>query len=309
MYDLIAKNKRNSIILIFLMMILAITVGGFIGQAAFESPEGGLVIAGIFAIVMTLISWFSGRSIILTVSGAKRIQKPDAPQLYNIVEELTIASGLPMPEIYIINDTVPNAFATGRDPQHAAVAVTSGLLEKLNRDEIQGVVAHELSHVKNYDIRFAMLMAVLVGVIALMCDYFRRWVFWGGLGRGGRRSRGRGGGGSGQAIFFLIAILLSIIAPLFALIIQLAMSRQREYLADASAAEMTRYPEGLASALEKISKEEEVLEAANRATQHLYIVNPINPFEQRSSTLFSTHPAIEDRIARLRSIAASYKKP
>ena len=306
MYDLIAKNKRNSIILISLMMILVIVVGGFIGQALFESPEGGLIIAGMLAIGMLLIAWFSGRSIILGVSGAKKIQKSDAPQIYNIVEELTIASGLPMPEIYIINDTAPNAFATGRDPQHAVIAVTSGLLEKLNRDELQGVVAHELSHVKNYDIRFAMLMAVLVGIIALMCDYFRRWVFWGGLGRG-RRSRGRGGGG--QAIIILLAVILSIIAPLFALLIQMAMSREREYLADTSAAEMTRYPEGLASALEKISRDPEVLEVANRATQHLYIVNPIKPFEKRSSGLFSTHPPIEERIARLRSIGASYQKP
>jgi heat shock protein HtpX len=306
MYDMIARNKRNSILLISGMMILVIVVGAFFGQAGFDSPEGGLIIAGMLAIVLLLISWFSGRSIILGVSGAKKIQKSDAPQIYNIVEELTIASGLPMPEIYIINDTAPNAFATGRDPQHAAIAVTSGLMEKLNRDEIQGVIAHELSHVKNYDIRFAMLMAVMVGVIALMCDYFRRWVFWGGAGRG---RRGRGRGGSGQAIFFLIAITLSIIAPIFALFIQMAMSREREYLADASAAEMTRYPEGLASALEKISRDTEVLEVANRATQHLYIVNPIKPFEKRASGLFSTHPPIEERIARLRSIGASYMKP
>ncbi len=302
MYDLIARNKRNSFLLILLMFILLIVVGGAIGEASWGSPEGGLIVAGIVAVVMLLVGWFSGRSIVLGVSGAKKIQKPDAPQLYNIVEELTIASGLPMPDIYIIDDTAPNAFATGRDPEHAAVAITRGLLEKLKRNELQGVMAHELSHIKNYDIRFAMLMAVLVGVIALLCDYFRRWLWWGGT--GGRRRRSSGRGGQGQAIIFLIAVIFSIIAPIFALIIQLAMSRQREYLADASAAEMTRYPEGLASALEKISKDPDVLEVANRATQHLYIVNPIKSLEKRASKLFDTHPPTSERIARLRSIAA-----
>jgi heat shock protein HtpX len=205
-----------------------------------------------------------------------------------------------MPKVYLIDDTAPNAFATGRDPQHASIAVTTGLLEKLDREELQGVIGHELSHVRNFDIRFTLLVGVLVGSIALLSDFFLRFTFWGG----GRRSssRSRDGGGGIQVIIFVVAIVLAILAPIAARLVQLAVSRQREYLADASAVELTRNPYGLERALAKISGDTEVLEVANRATQHLYFTNPIKKFEARSSNLMATHPPILDRINRLREL-------
>jgi heat shock protein HtpX len=212
---------------------------------------------------------------------------------------MAIAAGVPMPRVYVIDDTAPNAFATGRDPQHASVAVTTGLLQKMDREELQGVLGHELSHVRNFDIRFALLVAVLVGSIALLADFFLRFTFWGG----GRRRGGndRGGGGL-AAIVFVIAIILAIIAPAIAALVQLAVSRQREYLADASSVELTRNPHGLERALAKIATDQEVLEVANRATAHLYFTNPIKKFEARASGMMSTHPPIVDRINRLREL-------
>jgi heat shock protein HtpX len=201
-----------------------------------------------------------------------------------------------MPKVYIIDDTAPNAFATGRDPEHASVAVTSGLLEKLNRDELQGVIAHEMSHVGNFDIRYAMLVGILVGTTVLISDFFLRGLWFGG----GRRREG--GGGQAQLIMMAIAIVLAILAPIFARLLQLSISRQREYLADASAVQLTRNPKALADALQKISGDQEVLEVANRATAHLYIVNPIKKFEKRAKGIFSTHPPIEERIKILRSM-------
>ena len=296
MYELIAANKRNSWLLTVVMLVLLCGVGFAIG-AAWGAWQFGLIVAVIIALVMGLSSYFGGGRIVMGISGAREIQKRDSPQLFNVVEEMAIAGGLPMPRIFIINDTAPNAFATGRNPQHAMVAVTTGLLDKLNRSELQGVIAHEMSHVRNYDILFAMMMAVMVGVIALLSDFFLRSTFWG---VGGRRSSRREKGGGGLLV--LLAIVLAILAPLFSKLIQLAVSRQREYLADASAVELCRDNEGLASALEKISGDKEVLEVANRATQHLYIVNPIKPFETRAKALFSTHPPINERVARIRSI-------
>lgn len=302
MYDLIRANKRNSWLLIFLCALVLLGLAASIGLAASEGdPEAGIAFA-ILAIPLFLVlfmaSWFGGRRMVLSMSDARRIEHADHPQLFNVVEEMAIAAGLPMPDVYIIEDSAPNAFATGRDPNHSAVAVTTGLLEKLDRNELQGVIAHEMSHIRNYDIRFALLMAVMVGTIALISDAFLRGVF---RGSGRRSSRKEGGGG--HIILLLIAILFALLAPLIGKLIQLAVSRQREFLADSSAAELTRYPEGLASALLKISRDEEVLEVANRATQHMYIVNPIKPFEDRAKALFSTHPPIEERVARLRSIA------
>jgi heat shock protein HtpX len=219
----------------------------------------------------------------------------------NVVREMSIAANVPVPKVYVINDTAPNAFATGRDPRHASMAVTTGLLEKLDREELQGVIGHELSHVRNLDIRFALLVAVLVGSIALMADFFLRFTFWGGL--GGGRGRDRGGGGGGLVIIAIVlGLILSIIAPIIARLVQLAVSRQREYLADASSVELTRNPYGLERALAKISSDREVLEVANRATQHLYFVNPIKKWESRASGLMATHPPIVDRINRLRSL-------
>jgi heat shock protein HtpX len=305
MYDLIRANKRNSWFLVLLTSLVLVGLSGSIGMAVAEGDPAGAILGIPFgllvAFIMLLISWFGGKSMILSLSDAKRIAHEDHPQLFNVVEEMAIASGLPLPAVYIIEDSAPNAFATGRDPEHSAVAVTSGLLAKLNRDELQGVIAHEMAHIKNYDIRFAMLMAVMVGVIALISDAYLRGVFR-SSGGSSRRSSKKGGGGA-AAVFLLLALLFAILAPLVGKLIQLAVSRQREYLADATAAELTRYPEGLAQALIKISRDEDVLEAANRATQHLYIVNPIKPFEDRAKALFSTHPPVEERIARLRSIA------
>ena len=298
MWEQIAANKRRSVLLFFLMCAFLLLVGYVIGMA-WGLGYFGLGIAGVLAIILSLTSYFSGDKIILAISGAKRIEKRDNPQLYNVVEEMTIASGLPMPKIYMIKDSAPNAFATGRNPEKSSVAITTGLLDKLSRDELQGVMAHELSHIGNYDILFATLMGVMVGTVALLCDFFMRSVFWGG-GRSRRRSSGRRGGGGG--LILLAAILLAIFAPIVAKLIQLAMSRQREYLADASAAQLTRYPEGLAGALEKIAHDRDVLEVANRATQHLYIVNPIKPFEKRAKLLFSTHPPVGERIKRLRNM-------
>jgi heat shock protein HtpX len=218
----------------------------------------------------------------------------------NVVQELAIAANVPMPKVYVIDDTAPNAFATGRDPKHASVAITTGLLEKLDREELQGVIGHELSHVRNLDIRFAMIVGVLVGSIALLADFFLRFTFWGG---GRRSSRDRDGGGGGlQIVFFVIAIVLSIVAPIVARFVQLAVNRQREYLADASSVGLTRNPYGLERALAKISADPEVLEVANRATQHMYFTNPIKKFEERATGLFSTHPATVDRINRLREL-------
>src|SRR5262245_61541524 len=221
----------------------------------------------------------------------------------NVMQEMVIAANLPMPRVYLIEDTAPNAFATGRDPQHASVAITTGLLQKLDREELQGVIGHELSHVRNLDIRFALIVGVMVGSIAILADFFLRLTFWSGVGRRGRDSGGSGSSGGGiPLVIFLVAIALAILAPIISRLIQLAVNRQREYLADASSVELTRNPYGLERALAKISGDQEVLEVANRGTQHMYFTNPIKKFEERSSGLMSTHPAIIDRINRLREL-------
>ena len=299
MYEEIAANKRNSWILIVLVTAVLVVLGYVIG-AYWGNRYIGVFLAGIVAIFASLSAYYSGDKAILSMSRARRIEKKDYPQLFDVIEELSISGNLPMPAVYVIEDSAPNAFATGRDPKHASVAITTGLMQKLNRDELQGVMAHEMSHVGNRDILFATMVGILVGSIVLVSDFFLRGLFWGRV--GGRRKSAGSAGGAGGAIFLLIALVFAIVAPLFAKLLQLAVSRQREYLADASAAQLTRYPEGLASALEKIASDKEVLEVANRATQHLYIVNPIKPFEKRGSALFSTHPPIEDRIARLRAM-------
>ncbi|MGH6914963.1 MAG: M48 family metallopeptidase, partial [Geminicoccales bacterium] len=212
--------------------------------------------------------------------------------------------GLPPPRLWVIDDSAPNAFATGRDAEHASVAVTTGLLDKLDREQLQGVIGHEMSHIGNLDIRFTLLVGVLVGAIALLADWFLRFTFWGG-GRRGSNDRGGGGGGGGGAavLIFILAIVLAVVAPLIGRLVQAAVSRTRESLADATAVELTRNPVGLARALRTISDDREVLEAANRATQHLYIVNPIKSFEERAKSLWDTHPPIGDRIRALENIA------
>jgi len=306
LWDEIRRNRRWSFALMFAISLLLVATGGSIG-AAYGGSGGavaGLVLAFGLAVILGLVSYYGGGSIMLAASSARRIEKADHPRLFNVVEEMSIASGNPLPAVYIIEDTAPNAFATGRDPQHSAVAITTGLLEKLDRDELQGVMAHEMSHVRNHDILYATMVGVMVGSIALMCDAFRRMAFWGG---GRRRSSSSGGGkGGAAALIMILALLLAILAPIFAKLLQLAISRKREYLADASAAELTRFPEGLARALEKISGDQEVLEAANRATAHLYIVNPIKSFEARASGLFSTHPPTEERVRILREMSHNF---
>lgn len=254
-----------------------------------------LVIAVLIAVTQALVSYYYSDSITLAISRAKEVpRKEPFLALHRVVENLSLTAGLAKPQIYMIEDSAPNAFATGRDPKHAAIAVTSGLLEKLNKTELEGVIAHELSHVGNYDIRLMTIIVVLVGVVALMSDFFLRWTWFGG----GRR-RDSEGGGQIQLILFIVAIVLAILAPLAATLIQLAISRKREFLADASGALLTRYPEGLANALEKISQDNEPLEAANRATAHLYIADP---FKKKVSSLFMTHPPVQERIKRLRAM-------
>ncbi len=298
--DRIAGNRRNSLLLIVGFLGFVSVFGYVIGYAWLGDPSRalfGLVLAFIVGAVSGLATYYGGDRVVLAASQAKEITHEDAPVLFNVVEEMTIAGGLPMPKVYVIEDSAPNAFATGRDPEHASVAVTSGLLEKLNRDELQGVIAHEISHVGNYDIRYAMLVGILVGTTVLISDFFLRGLWW----RGGS-GRQREGGDPIQLIMIVVAIVLAVLAPLFAWLLQLSISRQREYLADATAVQLTRNPKGLADALQKISGDQEVLEVANRATAHLYIVNPIKKFEKRAKGLFSTHPPIEDRIQILRSL-------
>ncbi len=300
-YEQEARNRRESVLLVVVVMALLSALGFAIGYGTSGAVAGGVAVTGgalALGTVLSLGSYFGGDKLVLGSSGAKEVDPQSAPQLINVVQEMSLAAGVPMPKVYIIEDTAPNAFATGRDPQHASVAITTGLLQKLDREELQGVLGHELSHVRNFDIRFSLLVAVLVGSIALLADFFLRFTFWGG---GRRDSNDRGGGGL-AAIVFVVAIILAILAPIFARLVQLAVSRQREYLADASSVELTRNPQGLERALAKIAGDKEVLEVANRATAHLYFTNPIKKFEERSSSIFSTHPPIVDRINRLRQL-------
>ena len=302
-YDQIAANRRNSFLMAAFVVVLLALLGATIGYAVLGSPQGALLVLA-FAVLLGAgsgaFTYFAGDSLVLAVSQAREVDEAQAPKLINVIRELAIAANVPMPKVYVIDDTAPNAFATGRDPAHASVAITTGLLEKLDREELQGVIGHELSHVRNFDIRFSLIVAVMVGVIAVLADFFLRFTFWGGT-----RSRGSdrdSGGNAAQAIIFIVAILLAILAPLISRFIQLAVSRQREYLADSSSVELTRNPYGLERALAKIAGDREVLEVANRGTQHLYFTNPIKKFEERSSGLMSTHPPILDRINRLRQL-------
>lgn len=297
-YSQITSNQIRSWVIIVLFIVFITTLGFIYGKAAGYGPSMigyALILSGL----MSFGSYYYSDRIILSMSGAKRIQKKDNPELFRLVENLSIGDGLPMPKIYIMEDSAPNAFATGRDSKHAVVCVTSGILEKLNKVELEGVIAHELSHIKNYDTRLMAIVVILVGFVALLADFFTRSLWWGT----GRRSD-KEEGGNLQSIFLLIGILLAILSPLIATLIQLAVSRKRELLADASGALLTRYPEGLASALEKISKDKEPLEAANNATAHLFIVNPFKGKDLGNwfAGLFNTHPPIEERIKILRSM-------
>ena len=307
MWEQIAANRRKSLLLIALTAVVLLALGWFLGEYFLGKGYGstGMVLAGIVWLVMTLVSWFQGDHIMLAISGAKKIQKEDLPVLFNVVEEMTLASGLPkMPDVYVIDDPAPNAFATGRRPETAAVAVTSGLLRQLSRDELQGVIAHEMAHVRNRDIQLMLFAGVLVGAIVILSEVGLRGMWFGG---GRSRSRRDSGGEGGNAIMAVLAIVMMILAPILARLIYLAVSRKREYLADASAAAFTRYPEGLASALEKISRAPQTLGSANKATAPMYIVNPLQKAGKVAGSMAanatSTHPPIAQRINILRSMS------
>jgi heat shock protein HtpX len=304
MYEQIARNRRASWLLAGLVVAILAALGFAIGYAVTGDTPGGIGLLGVFGIVAiawSIIGYYAGDKMVLAVSGARRVTHAEEPQLYNVVEEMTIAAGLPQPPaVYVLDEASPNAMATGRDPRHASIAVTRGLLDRLDREELQGVIAHEMSHIRNYDIRFETLVGILVGMIALIADFFLRWSFWGGMGR--RRGGGNSGGDQAQAIFMVVALVLAIVAPLAAYAVQFAVSRRREYLADASAVELTRNPLGLARALDTIGADTTKLRAGNRATAHLYIANPLKKGRQATG-VFSTHPPIAERIKVLLDMA------
>lgn len=272
------------------MLFFIIIISGLVYVWSYYYGTGSYIVipAFIFASVMSLISFYAGDKVALAQSGAHQIKREDNKYVWRMVENLSITAGLPMPKVYIINDPSMNAFATGRDPQHSSIALTTGLIENLENEELEGVIAHELSHVKNYDIRLMMVVIICVGIITLLADWMVRSAIWGG--------RGSSNKNHGNALV-IIGLILAVLSPLFAKLIQLAVSRKREFLADASGAMLTRYPEGLARALEKISAQAQPLKRANKATAHLYISNPL----KKTSKFFSTHPPVADRIKYLRS--------
>jgi heat shock protein HtpX len=297
MYEQISRNKWKSAALVVFFMAFIFVLTWFFEYVT-GWGKGGLVLAVAVAMGMAAAGYYASDKIVLGISRARPVTKDEYPYLYNVVEGLTIAAGIPVPKCYVIDDTAPNAFAAGRKPETAVICVTTGILEKLNRVELEGVIAHEMSHIKNYDVRLQTLVVVMAGIVALLSDWMLRSFMWGG---GRRRSRDRGGSGGGEGVLVLVGLALAILSPFIATIIQLAVSRKREFLADASAAMLTRYPAGLASALRKISADTEPLEAANKATAHLYIVNPLKNLKGGGGVnrLFSTHPPIEERIAAL----------
>ncbi|MDP9251465.1 MAG: M48 family metallopeptidase [Chloroflexota bacterium] len=297
-YDAVAANRWRTVALITVFTGILIALGYIVGEVF--APGGGVAMVpaalGLSGVSATA-SYFAGDKLVLAQSQARELAPGEEQQLRNVVETLSIGLGIPPPRIYLIDDTAPNAFATGRDPKHASIAVTRGLIDKLDRTELEGVIAHELSHVGNHDIRVMLLVTVLVGTIALLSDWMLRSFAWGGGGRRGGRERGGGGG-----IILIVAIALAILTPIIATLIQLAVSRQREYLADASGALLTRYPPGLASALRKIAADKEALEVANKATASLYFANPLKDAPRAMDGLFDTHPPIAERIRRLEAM-------
>lgn len=300
MYENISANRRNSALLVILFIIAVGALGYVFGQLTYFGYAGvGIAVA--IAVAMSFGSYYYSDKMVLAMSRAKPAEREHYPHLYNVTEGLAIAAGIPVPKLYVIDDSAPNAFATGRDPEHAALAVTSGLLDKMDRYELEGVVAHEMSHIKNYDIRLMTLAVVMVGVIVLLSDWMLRSFIWGGI-DGDREDRGGGMGGA----LIVVGLLLAVLAPIFAQLLKLAISRQREYLADASGAMLTRYPAGLANALRKLAADPEPLEVANKATAPLYIFPPKQRgLGGRVKQLWSTHPPLEERISRLEGIDAA----
>ena len=299
-----ASNVRRSRILFLLLFAAFFGLGGVVGKA-YGSVPMGLSLALILYAILSSTAWFSGSSIVLSIHDAREADEREHQQLLNVVEEMKIAAGLPMPKVYVMESQGMNAFAAGRKPEEATIAVTTGLLTRLNREELQGVIAHEMAHVKSRDTLYNVCAAVLVGAIALLSDMFLRDSFF-------FRGRGRArveGGGRGNAAFLVLGIVLALLAPLAARLLQMSISRQREYHADAAGVEFTRNPLGLASALEKISREGAEVPGENRGTQHLFIVNPLRAFAADSSALLSTHPPTERRIQRLRAMAGAGIQP
>ena len=293
LYNQADKNTRLTWVYITGFLVFVIGVGYIFAGAMNNSA----ILYGcvIFSVLMSFSSYWWSDKIVLAMSKAKEINHDSNRELFHIVENLCITAGLPMPKIYIIEDSAPNAFATGRDPKHGVICLTTGIIQKLEKTELEGVIAHELSHIGNRDILISTVVVVLVGFITLLADWFRHWAFWGG------KSRDNEGGGQLRLILMIVAIVLSILAPIAAMLMQLTISRKREFLADADGALLTRYPDGLARALEKISADQEPLEAANRATAHLFMVNPFKG--KKISKLFMTHPPIEDRVKALRGMS------
>lgn len=289
MYSAIAKNKRNTVLIILVFLVI---IGGMGAIASAITGDWAIaIIVIVIAAIYAIVQYFLAASQALSLGGAHEIQKRDNPRLYRIVENLAITEGLPMPKVYVINDPAPNAFATGRDPQHASVAATTGLLDIMDDAELEGVMAHELGHVKNYDIRVSLVVFGLVVAVGLIADIFLRMAIFGGRGRGG------GNSGPAQLIFLALAVVAAIIAPLTAAAVQAAVSRQREYLADATGALATRHPEALARALGKLQSHGRPVQRANTSMSHLWISDPNKP--GMMARLFATHPPISDRIARL----------
>lgn len=295
-YEAVDSNKRKSLVVVILFVAFVFGASYVIGKAMGFGP-GFIGFAFIFSGLMSFASYYWSDSIILGISGAHQVDRKSERMFYDVVQNLSMAAGLPMPRIYVIDDSAPNAFATGRDPAHGALCATRGLLDKLNRTELEGVVGHELSHIGNYDTRLLAVVTILVGMIALLGDWFLRSLWFGG-------SRDRDEENRGGTIFFVLAIIVAILSPIFAKLIQLAVSRRRELLADVSSVKLTRQPGGLIGALEKISSDREPLEAANRATASLYIVNPLKGHEAVGwlAHLWETHPPIEERIKALRAM-------
>jgi len=314
MWQLIRANKRNSLFLMAVMAVCLLVLGYVIGIGFFgpEGGFGGLIIAAAIWLLLTVISFSGGDQILLASSRAKPVTHDVHPQLFNVVEEMSISAGIPMPKVYIINDPAPNAFATGRSPKSASVAVTAGLLGRMNRDQLQGVIAHEISHILHRDILFVTLAGIMLGTVVLLSQVFLRGMFYSSMTGSHRRySAGSGRGGQAQLIMLVIAIAAAILAPIMAHLLYFALSRKREYLADAGAARLTRYPEGLAQALEKIAGDRSPqLASANKVTAPMYIANPFKKKGQmKLSNLSSTHPPISERIKILRNMThgASFK--
>lgn len=297
LYTQVSRNKARSMIYLALFVGLIAALGWF--ASYYFNSFWLFPLALAIAVAMSFSSYWYSDKIALGVSRAHAIKKSDNPYVYRMVENLAITAGLPMPRVYIINDSAPNAFATGRDPKHAAIALTTGIIDKLNNEELEGVIAHEMSHVGNYDTRLMTIVVVLVGLVTLLADFMIRMSFFGA---GDRRDSGQIG-----LIVFIAGFVLLLLSPLFAMLIQMAISRKREYVADADGALLTRYPDGLASALEKIEKDQEPLEVANKATAHLYIANPFKGRKKDGQSwfagLFNTHPPIADRVKALRQMS------